>query len=155
MSLAPAPSFSPWPLLPPLAPLPFIGAAPPLPNPFTSSSPLLLLSPPLPPLSCPLSQVRPELLGAAFEAYRAARLLPFAMEQQQQLSLSGTLPDAAHELRQLLLLLASVGGALFTGPTGAEGRAAYAHFMLSGALGLLQVLGPPFTLLCPPPSRPS
>lgn len=54
-------------------------------------------------------------LGAIFDAYKAARVLPFTLARLGLSSEFG-LGDAAHELRQLLILLASVTGPIFGAP---------------------------------------
>jgi len=76
-------------------------------------------------VSCPifilsLLQVRPEFLGAIFDAYKVARVLPFALTMKESSSSGGSvdgLGEAAHELLQLLIMLASVTGPIF----GAQG----------------------------------
>ena len=98
--------------------------------------------------------VRPDFLGAIFEAYERARTLPFVLraqlaseqqqqqqqrqhfQQQQQQQPMTHVPDAAHDLRQLLILLASVSGRIFAG--GFEERAAYVGFMAKGTMKLLE-----------------
>lgn len=66
--------------------------------------------------------MRPEFLGAIFDAYKAARVLPFALSMRSATGSGGGgsvdgLGEAAHELLQLLIMLASVTGPIF----GAQG----------------------------------